>query len=526
MSAIAARIGRIDLIHVAGLVAGAIGVVVLAGLAAQVDAAAPGASVATTALDLSVGLAFILGAALAPGERRARAVMAIVGVAWLVAPYLPGAPLAYLGVLAVGMTVFPAGRPRTAAAWLLICVAVPVLLVPIPKPLLALFFGAVAAYAATRADTSGAWYPIAAGMGLAAGLALSWVVELEPDRYDPLVWQVALEVVLLAIAIGFPVAMRAVVGARAGLADRVLGDDRLVGLDGLATVLRDVLNDSSLELYRWDIDREAYVGLHGDPAPIARADGWMVVRDRTDPLGAVAHRALALEEPAIAEAVARAVRLEVLNVRGREALDLQLADLEGARGRLLATTDRQRAAIASRLRDEVVGPLRRAGAGLTAATADEAKDDAVEALTVAREELEAAADEILHLVGGVPPARLGDGGLVEAIRGLAARCPVPVTVSSAPLATGTSEAETTLFYVCSEAITNAVKHANASQITVAINADPRFLVARVSDDGVGGARPSGSGIQGLADRLAARGGRLRVDSPPGAGTTLTAEIPR
>ena len=76
-------------------------------------------------------------------------------------------------------------------------------------------------------------------MGLGAGLALSWVVELDPDRYDPLVWQVALELVLLAIAIGFPVAMRAVVRARAGLADRVLGDDRLVGLDGLATVLRE-----------------------------------------------------------------------------------------------------------------------------------------------------------------------------------------------------------------------------------------------------------------------------------------------
>src|SRR6266550_5998467 len=118
MSAIAARMGAINVSRAAGLAAGAIGVVVLAGLAAQVDAAAPGASVATTALDLAVGLAFILGAALAPGPWRGRAVMALVGVAWLVAPFLPGAPLAYLGVLAVGMTVFPTGRPR-AAAWLL-----------------------------------------------------------------------------------------------------------------------------------------------------------------------------------------------------------------------------------------------------------------------------------------------------------------------------------------------------------------------------------------------------------------------
>src|SRR5438046_2945417 len=128
----------------------------------------------------------------------------------------------------------------------------------------------------------------------------------------------------LAIAIGFPIAMRAVVRARAGLADRVLGDDRLVGLEGLATVLRDVLNDASLELYRWNVDEQAFVGLHGDPAPITQGHGWMVVRDRTEPLGAVAHRALAMDEPAIAEAVAKAVRLALLNVRGRAALDLQL----------------------------------------------------------------------------------------------------------------------------------------------------------------------------------------------------------
>ena len=525
MSAIAARTGPVNVRRVAGITAGAIGVAVLAGLAAQVDSAAPGASVATTALDLAVGLAFVVGAAVAPGPWRGRALMALVGVLWLAAPFLRGAPLAYLGVLAVGMTIFPTGRPR-AAAWLLICLALPGLLVPVPKPLLALLFAAVAAYATARGAGSRLWYPIVAAMGLGAGLALSWVVELDPDRYDPLVWQVGLELVLLAIAIGFPVAMRAVVRARAGLADRVLGDDRHVGLDGLATVLREVLNDASLELYRWDVAEQAYIGAQGGPAPEAQAGSWMVVRDGAEPLGAVVHRALAMEEPAIAGAVARAVRLALLNVRWREALGLQLAGLEQARGRLLATTDRERAAIASRLRDEVVGPLRRADVGLLAAAADETNEDALAALTVAHQELEAASDEILDLVGGVPPARLGDGGLVEAIRGLAARSPVPVTVSSAPLATGTSEAETTLFYVCSEAITNAVKHANAGLITIAIRASPRLLVAQVSDDGVGGARSSGSGIQGLADRLAAHGGRLRVESPPGAGTTLTAEIPR
>ena len=150
--------------------------------------------------------------------------------------------------------------------------------------------------------------------------------------------------------------------------------------------------------------------------------------------------------------------------------------------------------------------------------------DAREALTVAGSELDASVGEILALIDGVPPATLGRGGLFAAIAGLAERCPLPVSVSATPDATADEARETALFYVCSEALANATKHARASRISIDLRRERDDLVIVISDDGVGGAHLSGFGLRGLADRLAVYGGRLRVDSPPGAGTTLTARI--
>jgi signal transduction histidine kinase len=141
------------------------------------------------------------------------------------------------------------------------------------------------------------------------------------------------------------------------------------------------------------------------------------------------------------------------------------------------------------------------------------------------QELEAASREIADLVAGTPPADLGDGRLRQALDGLAAASPVPVVVTVAGDAAGDQGAETALFYVCCEALANAVKHAHATRVAITVEHLDGGIGATVSDDGCGGADPSGSGLQGLADRLAARNGRLRVDSPPGAGTTVTAMIP-
>lgn len=241
-------------------------------------------------------------------------------------------------------------------------------------------------------------------------------------------------------------------------------------------------------------------------------------------IAVVTHAAAALEDPLTAEAVREAVRLAILNEKLQDDLDDQVRELEAARGRLLVATDRQRAVIADRLRTDVVAPVQDAERMLVGVEAGE-DGEASTALHIARAELEAVAADLLGVVGGAEPAALSGGGLVDALRAIAARSPVPVAIVAADGATASPEAEAALFYVCSEAITNAVKHAGATRIDVSIERRGSEIMVRIADDGRGGADPRGSGLEGLAARLAVRGGRLRVDSPPGAGTVIVASVP-
>lgn len=100
-----------------------------------------------------------------------------------------------------------------------------------------------------------------------------------------------------------------------------------------------------------------------------------------------------------------------------------------------------------------------------------------------------------------------------------------MALTLAPDAAADPDGETALFYVCSEAVANSIKHAGSAHIAIDLQRDGDMLQLRVGDDGRGGADPTGWGIRGLADRLDACGGRLRVDSPPAAGTTVTARVP-
>jgi hypothetical protein len=253
---------------------------------------------------------------------------------------------------------------------------------------------------------------------------------------------------------------------------------------------------------------------------------WLFVADASGPLVAVAHRSPALEDPPTAAAVSTAVRLAVVHEQLQEELAARLDDLSAARTRLMAAADRQRVATASRLRGDVVGPLEHAVAELRAITLTPSDGEAAEAVGVAAQELTAAAAEVIAVVGGVPPAVLGGNRLCAAVEALARHSPIDVRVQTSPAAAADHETEIALFYVCSEALTNAVKHAGASRIDVAIDGDERSVQVMITDDGCGGADATGSGLQGLTDRLAARHGRLRVVSPPGAGTSVTARIPR
>jgi PAS domain S-box-containing protein len=148
-----------------------------------------------------------------------------------------------------------------------------------------------------------------------------------------------------------------------------------------------------------------------------------------------------------------------------------------------------------------------------------------EALGRAIEELEEAVDELVELARGIHPAALSRYGLARATTQLARRAPLEVSLE-APDHRYPEHVEAAAYYVVSEALANVVKYAGADSAAVRIADDGRQLTVEVSDEGVGGADASvGSGLSGLADRVAALDGTLEIDSPRGSGTRVTATIP-
>jgi len=144
----------------------------------------------------------------------------------------------------------------------------------------------------------------------------------------------------------------------------------------------------------------------------------------------------------------------------------------------------------------------------------------------AAKEAREALTELRALARGIHPAVLTETGLAGAIQALVERSPVATTITEVPSGRFPAVIEATAYFVVCEALANVAKHAGADAADVIIRRLPGRLVVQVSDDGAGGARSErGSGLRGLADRVASAGGTLRVDSPLGAGTKLEAEIP-
>jgi signal transduction histidine kinase len=156
----------------------------------------------------------------------------------------------------------------------------------------------------------------------------------------------------------------------------------------------------------------------------------------------------------------------------------------------------------------------------------DADADTVAGLDDAADELRTAIKELRELAHGIHPAILTQAGLGPAIDSLAQRSSVPATVTVLPDRRLSAAVESTAYFVVSEALANVAKYAAASSATVAAECPGASLRVEVADDGIGGADPDrGSGLRGLADRVAALGGDLSVDSPVGGGTRIVAVIP-
>jgi signal transduction histidine kinase len=205
----------------------------------------------------------------------------------------------------------------------------------------------------------------------------------------------------------------------------------------------------------------------------------------------------------------------------------QQAELEASRARIVAAGDEERRKLERNLHDGAQQRLVSLSLSLRLAQGRlrSDPDGAEELLDGSREELAQALEELRELARGIHPAVLTDRGLEAALEALAARSPLPVEIKGASSELP-AQVEAAAYYVVSEALANVTKYAQASAVEVTVERMNGVALVEVADNGVGGADPlRGSGLRGLADRVEALSGRLDVDSPPGSGTRVRAEIP-
>ena len=204
------------------------------------------------------------------------------------------------------------------------------------------------------------------------------------------------------------------------------------------------------------------------------------------------------------------------------------AELIASRARIVAAGDEARRRLERNLHDGTQQRLIALRLDLQRIRATLGSDD-VEAraeLEQAERDLESVLEEVRELSRGLHPAQLSRGGLGLALRALARRSPIRVDLDVEVEERPPVPIETAVYYVVSEALTNAIKHSHASAVSVAVGRDEGVVRARIADDGVGGAvAGGGSGLTGLADRVEALGGRLMLESPRERGTAISIELP-
>lgn len=353
---------------------------------------------------------------------------------------------------------------------------------------------------------------------------------------DPLVLFTVQAVLLALVPVAFvAAALRGGFAPSTGVRDL----SARLGADGrrpatLRDLLADALGDPSAALVLWAGERERWVDGDGCgttlPAPGSGRDAVIVAVDGRR-VGAIVYdaRLIADARPVrdAAGVIAYALDRERLTAEvlaGRE-------HLRRSRERIATAADEERRRIVRDLHDGVQGRLVLLALRADALARDAGDPYAVRAAAEAlHRELDATQRDLRELVRGVLPAALVERGLAAAADELADRMPLPTTVDVGderyPAAV-----ESAAWFVISEALANVVKHAGARTAAVRVERTAGGVRIEVRDDGDGGATtdagpgPGGSGLRGIADRVDVLGGRLTVDSPSGAGTWITVEVP-
>ena len=491
-----------------------------------------------TVVDFLVGCLLVMAGAIASDRRnesRVGLLMTLSGFAWFLGAVGGDAVYLHRGPLVQLVLSYPSGRVNGRVAKTVVaCAYIDALVQPLAHNdrLTLLLAGAVAFSAcrsllassgpARRAGTAA----LVAALVLSAALAFAAAGRLAALGHR--------DAVLLAydIAVAFITLVLLVDLLRARWAERsvrglVVDLGATVEAAGLQAKLARALGDNSLVLGYRLAGKEGFVDDAGrDVALPAAGSGKTatMLEERGEQIGVLVHDEALLADSSVTRSLTAATRLALANVRLQEEARAQAVELESSRRRIVETIDLQHQRLERELRDGPGRLLARARATLGEAAAFAGDEhEAFRALTAAVREAESELRQFTH---GIRPVALSQSGLAPALAELASRSPLPVEVrGSMPRLPGSIELA--LYFVASESLANAVKHARASRVTFDLRDEYGHASVLVSDDGVGGADlRGGTGLRGLADRVEALGGRLEITSPPGSGTQVFAEFVR
>jgi signal transduction histidine kinase len=298
----------------------------------------------------------------------------------------------------------------------------------------------------------------------------------------------------------------------------------------LRDVLAGALRDPSLTLAYWLPEFRSYADHEGRRVELPSRDGQrrMTPIDRDGVhVAALLHDAALADEPELLEAVTAAAGIAIENGRLHAELKARLEELRGSRSRVIEAEQKERQRLERNLHDGAQQRLVALSLELSLLEEQLQDDsDATARLGSARREIAASLAELREVARGIHPAVVSGHGLDVALEQLVARAPVPIRLTLDVHERLPEQLEVAAYYLVSESLANLGKHAEASSATVEVTRSDGRLFVEIVDDGIGGADTErGSGLRGLADRVEALDGRLRVWSPAGGGTRVQAEIP-
>ncbi len=355
-------------------------------------------------------------------------------------------------------------------------------------------------------------------------------------------WVWAEHVTLGAVPVAFLAGLLRSRLARSGVGELVVE----LGVRGpggqLRSALARALRDPSVEVAYWSSETSRYVDADGSPVTLPPDHGpraATVIERGGQRVGALVHDSALREEPALLDAVCAAAGLAMENERLHAEVLTRLQEVRASRTRIIEAADDERRRVERNIHDGAQQRLVTLSLALTMARNQvarqresmDARDEGAgmridSLLSEASNELGSALQELRELARGIHPAILAEEGLEAAIEALADRSPVPVEIVVECNGRLPASVEAAAYYVVSESLANVAKYSHACLVTVTVGRCQQGLLVEVADDGVGGALGrAGSGLEGLADRVAALEGRLVVDSQPDHGTRVSAELP-